>query len=64
MKRWAKRSLAMLLAVETALLVPLAYREYLRFIYTQTLAKWAAKGVPPNAVFIGDSVTAGGRGFN
>ena len=64
MKRWAIRSLVLLLVVETALLVPVAYSEYLRFTYTQTLAKWAAKAVPPKSVFIGDSVTAGGRSFN
>jgi len=45
-------------------LLPLLVNEYLRFTYSQTLAHWRSKFIPPNSVFLGDSITAGGRGFN
>lgn len=51
-------------ALATVVILPLVGSEYLRFIYAQTVARWAAKAVPPDTVYIGDSVTAGGRLFN
>jgi hypothetical protein len=46
------------------LLVPVLVNRHLAFVYTQTLAHWKSKLIPPDAVYIGDSLTAGGRGFN
>lgn len=63
MRRW-RGIVAILLAVETALLVPVVYSPYLRTAYIQTLARWFAKAVPPDTVFIGDSITAAGRSFD
>lgn len=63
MRRWWG-IFAILLAVETTLLVPVVYSPYLRTAYIQTLARWFAKAVPPGTVFIGDSITAAGRSFN
>ena len=54
----------MLCAIEAALLLPVAYSPSLRFDYQQTLARWGAKFVHPNTVFLGDSLMAGGRTFN
>ena len=53
-----------IIVLEAAILFPIAYSPWLRFDYTQTLSRWAAKAIPPNTVHIGDSITAGGRGFN
>lgn len=58
------RLVILLVVIESALLAPIAYSPYLRFDYTQTLARWLAKAVPPETVFIGDSITAAGRSFN
>ena len=49
--------LAIVVVIETILLVPIAYSPWLRFDYIQTMARWYAKAVPPDTVFIGDSVT-------
>lgn len=59
-----RRLLALTLAVESALLFPIAYQPNLRFDYVQTLARWFAKAVRPNTVFIGDSITSAGMQFN
>ena len=56
--------LALALIVESALLFPIAYQPNLRFNYVQTLSRWFAKAVPPNTVFIGDSITSAGMQFN
>ena len=63
MHRW-QRLIVLLLLVQSALLVPIAYSPYLRFDYIQTLARWLAKAVPPDTVFLGDSITAAGQKFN
>ena len=63
MRRW-QFPFFLLVAVESALLAPIAYSPYLRFDYTQTLARWLAKAVPPDTVYVGDSITAAGRSFN
>lgn len=60
----ARTVLAVLAAGELLLLLPLAKDEHLRFAYTQTLARWAAKVRHPQTVFLGDSVMAGGMSFN
>ena len=62
MRRW--QFAIAVIVIESALLAPIAYSPYLRFEYTQTLARWLAKAVPPETVFIGDSITAAGRSFN
>lgn len=59
--RWLVVSAVLL---EAVLLAPVLYDVDLRFAYTQTLARWLSKAVAPNTVFIGDSLTAGGRNFN
>ena len=46
------------------LLLPLLVNSHLRFTYRQTIAHWQSKLFAPNVVFIGDSITAGGRSFN
>ncbi|MBC2667352.1 hypothetical protein H7F51_17675 [Novosphingobium flavum] len=56
--------LAAIASFELVLLSPLAKDKHLRFQYTQTLARWLAKAHHPNAVFLGDSLTAGGLNFN
>lgn len=53
--------LAIVVVIETMLLVPIAYSPWLRSDYIQTIARWYAKAVPPPTVFIGDSITAGGQ---
>lgn len=63
MRQW-QILIVIIVVVESALLVPIAYSPYLRFDYTQTLVRWLAKAVPPETVFIGDSITAAGRSFN
>ena len=63
MRRW-RTLVIIVIAVQSTLLAPIAYSPYLRFDYTQTLARWLAKAVPPETVFIGDSITAAGRSFN
>jgi len=45
-------------------LVPVVANSYLGFVYVQTLAHWKSKIIPPNTVYLGDSLTAGGRSFN
>lgn len=45
-------------------LLPILVNEYLRFTYLQTLAHWQSKLISPPVVFVGDSITAGGRSFN
>lgn len=55
--------LAASLAANLAL-VPVLWNEHLRQTYRQTVAHYKAKAVAPNTVFLGDSVTAGGYGFN
>ncbi len=47
------------MAVLILALVPVAYDDALRFTYRQTLARWLAKAVAPDTVFLGDSMTAG-----
>ena len=59
-----RRLLALTLAVESALLFPIAYQPNLRFDYVQTLSRWFAKAVPPETVFIGDSITSAGMQFH
>ena len=59
-----RRLLVLALIVESALLFPIAYQPNLRFNYVQTLSRWFAKAVPPNTVFIGDSITSAGMQFN
>ena len=59
-----RRLLALTLAVESALLFPIAYQPNLRFDYIQTLSRWFAKAVPPETVFIGDSITSAGMQFH
>lgn len=59
-----RRLLALTLVVETGLLFPIAYQPNLRFDYVQTLARWFAKAVRPNTVFIGDSITSAGMQFH
>lgn len=44
--------------------LPYPYQPNLRFNYVQTLSRWFAKAVPPNTVFIGDSITSAGMQFN
>ena len=63
MRRW-QILIATIIIVQSALLTPIVYSPHLRFTYTQTLARWLAKAVPPETVFIGDSITAAGRSFN
>lgn len=46
------------------LLAPLLASEYLRFTYRETIAHWVSKAIPPPVVYLGDSLTAGGRMFN
>lgn len=41
----------------------LAFSEYSRFIMMQTCSHWRAKVFGSNSVFIGDSLTAGGRNW-
>lgn len=59
-----RRLLVLTLAVESALLFPVAYQPNLRFDYVQTLSRWFAKAVPPDTVFIGDSITSAGMQFH
>lgn len=59
-----RRLLAMTLAVESALLFPIAYQPNLRFDYVQTLSRWFAKAVRPETVFIGDSIISSGMQFH
>lgn len=61
---WKSRLAFTVLGIETLLLLPIAYSPYLRFDYLQTLARWYAKAIPPDTVFIGDSITAAGMSFN
>ncbi|HTK33192.1 MAG TPA: GDSL-type esterase/lipase family protein [Candidatus Paceibacterota bacterium] len=44
-------------------MLALGFSEYSRFILTQTCIHWKAKFFPPKYVFIGDSITAGGRNW-
>lgn len=46
-----------------AALVPVLVNEHLRFTYVHTLSHWRSKIDPPTYVFMGDSITAGGRMF-
>lgn len=46
------------------LLVPLLANGHLAFVYMQILAHWKSKLIPPSTVYVGDSLTAGGRSFN
>ena len=59
-----RRLIALTLAVESVLLFPIAYQPNLRFDYIQTLSRWFAKAVPPETVFIGDSITSAGMQFH
>lgn len=59
-----QRLLALTLAVESALLFPIAYQPNLRFDYVQTLSRWFAKAVRPETVFIGDSIISSGMQFH
>ena len=59
-----RRLVALALAVESVLLFPIAYQPNLRFDYIQTLSRWFAKAVPPETVFIGDSITSAGMQFH
>ena len=59
-----RRLIALTLAVESVLLFPIAYQPNLRFDYIQTLSRWFAKAVPPDTVFIGDSITSSGMQFH
>ncbi|MDH7974660.1 GDSL-type esterase/lipase family protein [Sphingomonas sp. AR_OL41] len=52
-----------IIALLCALLAPVALNTSLRWAYEQTVANWLAKAVPPDRVFIGDSLTAGGGDF-
>lgn len=56
--------LVILVAVESLFLFPITYQPNLRFDYIQTLARWFAKAVPPETVFIGDSITSSGMQFH
>ena len=51
------------LVINAALLVPLTVSEHLRWRYAQTVSIWASHFRQPKYVFIGDSLTAGGRMF-
>ena len=51
------------LAINAVLLVPLTVNKHLRWTYAQTLAIWASHFRQPDYVFLGDSITAGGRMF-
>ena len=51
------------LAINAILLVPLSVNQHLRWTFAQTLAIWASHFRSPKYVFIGDSMTAGGRTF-
>src|SRR5687767_6751546 len=63
MRRW-QLLIVMLVLAQSVLLAPVVYSSHLRFTYVQTLARWLAKAVPPETVFIGDSITAAGQSFN
>lgn len=52
-----------IIVVLCGLLAPVAVNTNLRWTYEQTIANWLAKAVPPDRVFIGDSLTAGGGDF-
>lgn len=58
------RSVLIVSLVANLFLLPLLVNSYLQFTYRETIANWIAKVVHPNAVFIGDSITASGRLFN
>lgn len=49
----------------TSLIVVLSFatNEQLRFHYVQLIAHWKSKSIPPAYVFLGDSITAGGRNW-
>jgi lysophospholipase L1-like esterase len=52
------------LALNAVLLVPLTANKHLRWTYAQTLSIWLSHFRQPNYVFLGDSLTAGGRMFD
>lgn len=51
------------LIVSLPILAVLARSEYLRFVFLETIVHWYGKVHPVPYVFIGDSITAGGRNW-
>lgn len=59
-----KMALVSFVMVFLVILSPVLVNKHLCFTYMQTLAHWSSKLTPPRTVYIGDSITAGGRSFN
>lgn len=63
MPRLRRTLLIAYIAATLPLLAIFAGSEYTRFIALETCVHWRSKFSPPHAVFIGDSITAGGRNW-
>ena len=63
MRRITLRSLLGLSLILNLALLPIVVNKHLRWQYAQTVAVWRAKIDRPTYVFLGDSITAGGRMF-
>jgi hypothetical protein len=64
MKQSLRRIILGTSLLANVLLIPVLVNNYLGFVYAQTFAHWISKITPPNTVYIGDSLTAGGHSFN
>lgn len=58
--RWGT---SLYVAISLVIILPFAINEQLRFQYIQLLAHWNSRIVPPTYVFLGDSITGGGRNW-
>jgi lysophospholipase L1-like esterase len=59
----AKAILVLWLVITLPVMTVLAFNEYDRFILMETCVHWRGKFQPIDYVFIGDSITAGGRNW-
>jgi len=58
-----RSSLVMYVIVTVPFMTVFIKNDYARFVYMETVSHWYSRIRPPSYVFIGDSITAGGRNW-
>jgi lysophospholipase L1-like esterase len=63
LRQLARWGALLYMAASLIIVLPFVANEQLRFHYVQLIAHWKSKLIPPTYVFLGDSITAGGRNW-
>jgi hypothetical protein len=63
LRRLARWGAALYIVLSLVIVLPFGINEQLRFHYLQLLAHWKSEFIAPTYVFLGDSITAGGRNW-